>query len=408
MKPINRLFIVAPALAALLMVLTIGVVLAQGGQLGGKLLTGSEVTIPAGETVDHDIYVFGGTLTSNGTINGDIVAAGGNIDINGPVKGDVLAAGGRVNITGPVTGDVRAAGGQITISGDVGEDVLAAAGQLTLNGRIGQDLIMSTGQLTLAGTVTGGAIGTAGTLTKSGTIGGTDSITVTGDQGQAFTRAPANPVVDTIRQFLEVLLVAVLALWLAPGLFAGAETAVRQRPLASFGWGIVAFIGYIVAIVMIAIVMSLLAVVLGLLGFGTLVGIDIFAGIILICSLTLAFIIAAAFLVDAVVGLALGRLIAGRSDRVAAAAQRSTAVVPSRWADLGLVVVGVAIVVVLAALPIVGGWVKLVVILLGFGGLWLARGGPRFFTTRTEVPPWSTRPPAATPPASPPPAAPAS
>ena len=40
MKPINRLFIVAPALAGLLMVLTIGVVLAQGGLLGGKVLTG--------------------------------------------------------------------------------------------------------------------------------------------------------------------------------------------------------------------------------------------------------------------------------------------------------------------------------------------------------------------------------
>ena len=386
MRSIKRLFFFASALAVLLAVLTMGVVVAQGGLLGGKVLTGRDVTIPTGETIDHDIYVFSGSLVSNGTINGDIVAAGGSIDINGPVKGDVLAAGGRITVSGPVTGDVRAAGGQVTISGDVSEDVLAAAGQLTLNGRIGQDLIMSTGQLTLAGTVTGGAIGTAGTLTKSGTIGGTDSITVTGDQGQAFTRAPANPVIDAIRQFIEVLLVGVLALWLAPGLFARAETEVRERPLASFGWGIVAFLGYLVAIVVIAIVMGLLAVLLGLLGFGTLVGIDVFGGIILICSITLAFIIAAAFLVDAIVGLALGRLIAGRSERVAAAAQRSTALVRSRWADLGLLVVGAAVVVVLAALPIVGGWVMLVVIMLGLGGLWLARRGPGVVATSSAPP----------------------
>jgi hypothetical protein len=77
-----------------------------------------------------------------------------------------------------------------------------------------------------------------------------------------------------------------------------------------------------------------------------------------------------------------------------------------RWADFGLLAIGVAIVVVLTSLPIVGGWLKLVVVALGLGALWLARGGPRFLTTRTEVPPWSS-PPASPPPASPPPGAPA-
>jgi hypothetical protein len=387
MRSINRLFIVAPALAALLMVLSIGVVLAQGGLLGGKVLTGSEVTIPSGETVDHDVYVFGGTLTSNGTINGDIVAAGGNIDINGPVKGDVLAAGGRITISGPVSGDVRAAGGQVTIVGDIAEDLLATGGQVTLNGHVGQDLIISTGQFTLTGSVAGSAIGTAGSISKSGSIGGTDSITVTGDQGQSFARAPSNPVLDAIRQFLAVLLVAALAMWLAPRLFTRAETEVRERPVPSFGWGIVACIGYIVAVVVIAIVMVLLALILGALGFDGLVGIDIFGGLVVIGAITLAFIVAAAFLVDAIIGLALARLIAGRSDRVAAAAQRSSAFVQPRWADFGLLVVGVAVVVVLTSLPIVGGWVKLVVILLGLGALWLARRGTRVVVTTPPVPP---------------------
>ena len=68
----KRLVVLAIGLAGLLAMLTMGVVLAQGDQLGGKLRTGSEVTIPAGETVDHDVYVFGGTLVSNGTINGDL------------------------------------------------------------------------------------------------------------------------------------------------------------------------------------------------------------------------------------------------------------------------------------------------------------------------------------------------
>jgi hypothetical protein len=378
MPSVRRLVVVAVALAALLAVVTVGVVLAQGGLLGGKVLTGSDVTIPSGETVDHDLYVFAGTVASSGTINGDLVVAGGNIDINGPVKGDILVTGGRISINGAVTGDVRTAGGQVTINGEVSEDVLAAAGQVTINGRVGQDLIVGTGQLTVTGTVAGGAVGSAGTYTKSGTISGADSITVTGNDSRPVTVSRPNPVLDAIRQFLTVLAVALLALWLAPRLFRAAEAEVRTRPLPSLGWGVVAIIAFIVAIIVIVIVMILLAVVLGALGFGALVGIDIFGGLVLIAALVLTFTVAAAFLVDAIVGLALARLVAGRSDRFATAVERSSTRVSDRWSDLGLIVVGVAFVVLLTSLPVIGGWIGLVVLLLGLGALWLARrSGPR-------------------------------
>jgi cytoskeletal protein CcmA (bactofilin family) len=378
MPSVRRLVVVAVALAALLAVSTVGVVLAQGGLLGGKLLTGSNVTIPSGETIDHDLYVFGGTVASSATINGDLVVAGGNVDINGPVKGDVLVTGGRISINGAVTGDLRTAGGQVTINGDVTEDVLAAAGQVTINGRVGQDLIVGTGQLTVTGTVAGGAAGSAGTYTKSGTISGADSITVTGNDSRPVTVSRPNPVLDAIRHFLTVLAVALLALWLAPRLLRAAEAEVRTRPLPALGWGVVAIIAFIVALIAIVIVMILLAVVLGALGFGALVGIDIFGGIVLIAAFVLTFIVAAAFLVDAIVGLALARFVAGRSAGFATAVERSSARVSDRWSDLGLIVVGVAVVVLLTSLPVIGGWIGFVVLLLGLGALWLARrSGPR-------------------------------
>ena len=367
----KRLVVLAIGLAGLLAMLTMGVVLAQGDQLGGKLRTGSEVTIPAGETVDHDVYVFGGTLVSNGTINGDLVVAGGNVEVNGPVKGDVLAAGGRISINGPVGGDVRTAGGQVTIAGDIAEDVLAAGGQVTLGGRVGQDVIVSSGQLTLTGAVAGSATGTVGTYTKSGTIAGTDSITVTGNQ-TAFPTTPSNPVLDAIRQFIAVLLVAALALWLVPRVLVDAEGELRRRPLLSLGWGIGAFIAYIVLVIVLAVVVVLLGVLLGLLGFGTLLGIDLFAGFVVISGVTLAFVVTCAFVVDAIVGLALARLVVGRSGRSAFGLDATSGARRDRWSDLGLLVIGVAIVVVLTALPLIGGWVKVVVILLGLGGLWLA------------------------------------
>jgi hypothetical protein len=371
MSSTRRVVGLAFGLAVLLVVFTIGVVLAQGGQLGGKLLTGSEVTIPAGETIDHDIYAFGGTITSNGAINGDLVVAGGTIDVNGAVTGDVLATGGRITLNGPVTGDVRAAGGQVTIAGNVAEDVLVTGGQVTIAGSVGQDLIVSSGQLNITGTVAGSAVGSAGAYTKSGSIAGTDSITVTGNQTSTLA-PPSNPVLDAIRQFIAVMIVALLALWLVPRSFGVAEAQVRERPVESFAWGIGAVIGYLVLIVVISVVAILLAIALGLLGFGALVGIDVIGAFVLVAGLSLAFIIAVGFLADAIVGLALARVLAQRTGRSAGTASGASMMGRDRWADLGLLAVGVAVVVVLTSLPIVGGWLKLVVVLLGLGALWLA------------------------------------
>jgi hypothetical protein len=375
----RRLVAFALGLALFLILSTIGVVLAQGGQLGGKVYTGGDITIPASETIDHDIYAFGGTVVVNGKVNGDVVAAGGNVDLNGPVTGDVLAAGGRVNVTGAVSGDVRAAGGQVTVGGDVTEDVLVTGGQVTMSGRVGQDLIASGSQFTLSGAVTGGAVGSVGTYTKSGSVAGTDSITVTGDQSAAFARAPANPVLDAIRHFLVVLLVAALALWLAPQAMRATEAWVRERSLPALGWGLAAFVGYFVLIIVLVVVMIVLAILFAVLGFGSLLGIDIFGGLVLIAAITLAFIVVAAFVADAIVGLALARLVVARSGR-AAPASESWLQGPDRWANLGWLAVGIGIIVVLTSLPIVGGFVKLVVVLLAFGAIWLAwrqrRAGP--------------------------------
>jgi hypothetical protein len=389
MIPIKRLFVVALGLAVLLALLTMGTVLGQGDLLGGKVLTGSDVTIPAGETVDHDIYVFGGSLTSSGTINGDVIAIGGTIDVNGPVKGDVLAAGGRISINGPISGDVRVAGGQVSVSGDVTEDVLAAGGTVALNGRIGQDLIVSGGQLTLTGSVAGSAIGNAGTYSKTGTIAGTDSITITGNRAATVTRAPANPVLDAIRQFIVVLLVALLGLYLAPRVFGAAEAQVRRRPLPSCGWGLAAVVAYIVLIVVIFVLMILLAIAFGSLGFDSLVGIDIVGGIVLVLGATLAFLVAAGFVAQAIVGLALARLVAGETSRtVFPHGTRMLAI--DRWPDLGLLAAAVAVVVILTALPVVGGLATFVVALLGLGALWVASGRWRpgtFATPPPQLPP---------------------
>jgi hypothetical protein len=160
--------------------------------------------------------------------------------------------------------------------------------------------------------------------------------------------------IDAIRHFLVVVLVGALLIWFAPRAYAAMKTALRERPLPSAGWGVVAIIGFIVLLIVVLIAMILLAIVFGLLGFSDLIGIDILGGTVAILGASLAFAVVAGYVADALVGVVLaGLVIRGEN--------------ASRWRELAVLAGGAAVVVLLSSLPVVGPWVKLVVILLGLG-----------------------------------------
>jgi cytoskeletal protein CcmA (bactofilin family) len=369
-----RLIKAAAASVVLLAILT-GIAVAQGA-ISDKLRTGQTVTIAAGETVSNDVYAFAGTVRVDGTLDGDLVASGGLVDVTGTVTGDVLAAGGSVNITGTVEGDTRIAGGTLSIGGAIKEDLLAAGGQLTItsSGMVGEDLIAATGTLTIDGAVAGNVLARTGTYSKVGTIGGTEDVTLTGRDGQSAQ--PGQPgaaptttqqVIDAIRHFLVVVLFGALLIWFAPRAYAATKAALQQRPLPSAGWGIVAIIGFVALLCVVLIAMILLAIVFGLLGFSDLIGLDILGGIVAILGASLVFAVVAGYVADALVGVALASLVM-RGENA------------SRWRELAVLAAGAAVVVLLSSLPVVGPWVKLVVILLGLGAILVAWRGPR----RTE------------------------
>lgn len=356
----------ALATALLLLMLATTVVLAQDELLGGKLRTGDTVTVPADETVDGDLYLLAGTATMDGTVDGDLLLLGGTIQVNGTVTGDVLAAGGTVTIAGTVDGDVRTAGGQVTISGPVGEDVVAAGGQTTISsgGTVGGDLIVSGGQVTVGAAVTGSIEGSAGTYSRTGPApGGTEHVAISprddGEPGDDEGSVAGNIVFDALRHFAALVLIGALILWLLPRALPAAERVLRSRPAASLGFGFVACVGYIVLVVGVLALMILLAIVFGLLQIGSLVGIELIAGLLSLFSVTFIFILAIAYLADLVVGLTLARLVAPAGSG-------------NRWRELALLVAGAAVVVVVTSVPIIGGLVKLAVVLFGLGALTLA------------------------------------
>ena len=359
--PHVRLRSLALLAAARLLVVSATAVVAQDEALGGKLRTGANVTVPAGETVEGDLYAASDTIVIDGTVEGDLVAAGGEIQVNGTVSGDLIAAGGTVTIAGTVEGDARLAGGQLTVSGDVGEDLLVAGGQaaITASGSVGEDVIAAAGQLSIAGSVAGSVEGGAGTYHRTGTVGGDENVAVGDDadvDGDPID--DDNVIIDALKHFVVVVLIGALALWLMPGLTRASAEAIRRRPLATFGSGLLAALGWLLGVIGVVVVIILAAIIFGLIGFGELAGLIAIAGIIAIMVGTLAFFVVCAYLADALVGLALAGLVRREPG--------------SRWLDLAMLAAGAAVVVLLTSLPVAGGWIKLVVAILGLGGLTLA------------------------------------
>jgi hypothetical protein len=332
---------------------------AQQTELGGKLRSGREVTVAATETVRGDLVASAGTVRVDGRVDGDLVATGGQVVVAGTVTGDVLAAAGSTTVSGEVGGDLRAGSGQARVEGRVGEDVLLGVGQATVapDAQIGGDLIFGAGQVQMDGAVAGSVVGSTGSYTRGGSVGGSERVNVEQPE-EAREPTLADRAVSALRRYVSILAVGVLLLWLLPRVVRGAAEAARGRPLLSFGVGILGCVAVVVALVLVILVTVLVAVVLGLLGLGSLTGVTAFGGALVAATIVFAFVLAVAFAAQATVGLALGRLLFRGDGR-------------SFGGWLGALAVGVLVVVLIAAIPVVGGWLEALLVLLGLGALLL-------------------------------------
>jgi hypothetical protein len=107
----------------------------------------------------------------------------------------------------------------------------------------------------------------------------------------------------------------------------------------------------------------LVGVVLGLAGLGSLTGVAVVGGLLVAAMLVFLLVLAVGFAAPATVGLALGRLLVRDQ---------------GRWfgGGLGALAIGVLVVVLVAAIPVAGGFLEALVVLLGLGALLLtARAG---------------------------------
>ena len=329
-----------------------------------KFLSGNSVTIPSDVTVAHDLYVTGSAVRIDGRVDGDLFVLDGTVDVNGPVSGDLFVLGGTATISGPVGRHLRAAGGTVTVRGDVQQDLIVAAGTLNVESpaHIGGDLIFTAGQTELGGTVDGSVLGSTQTYDNAGSsVAGTESVTLRPQSPQrAQPPSAASRLLDQVRRYLSILLVGVLLVALAPRLSAAAETQGRHSPLPSLGLGLVAFVGLIAILIGLFIGTVVLTIILGVLGFGQIALAVVFGGLLGTAGLGYLFYLLTLFAAVAVAALILGQVILERTTQ------------PWARGPYVALLLGVLLLVVVAALPIVGGILNAVAVVFGTGALVLA------------------------------------
>ncbi len=391
---------------------------------------GDTVVIGKDEVVNDDLFVSATTVTVDGTVNGDLAAVGQTVTINGKVTGNVFAAGSAVTVNGEVGHDFIAAGAAVTLgsASRVGYNVYAAGNSVESKpgARVGGSLVLAGAQGLVAGQTTNDLLSATGRMRLDGTVGRNAKIVIGsttssyspnysfGPQTPAMPSVPAgltfgsdarvagsleyispeafdvpasvttqvthtlppqdqklsqelaqrqstsSYIFDAARRLITLLLVGLLVAWVAPRWIIDPADRLLSRPLPSLVAGLVGIVAAPISWLVALLVVILVAVVFGLLSLGGLTALTLLAGLPALGVAIFAILFVALYLCQAIVGYLGGRLILGQ--------------LRPEWnrTIYGPLLIGLAILGILIAVPLIGGWVEFLAILGGLGAIALA------------------------------------
>jgi len=363
----------------------------KGVQAGKILHTNA---IPAGQTIENDVFLTGQQPTIDGTVNGDVFIFGTDVTINGEVNGSVFIVAQNLHLSGKMSSNLYAAAVEMTQpnEGQIGRSLYALTLSLiTESGsKIGRDLNAVALSARMQGQTernTAAIIGPweifkilrdfvnqniVGYVHNQPSLPNNNSAN-SSIQTVSYQRAMMQVAEDTkpselldwfltaLNSFLNFLIVGGLMLWIFPRQFQGWTNKVKKEPLVALGYGTVVLInGYLLPGVILFLLLGLL---LGLIyiSLSSLAWMSFWAGLGLLTTLFTLFQVAITFLSKAIVAYLVGTFILSR-------------VAPTflQYRILPLLL-GLLIYVPLASIPYAGLFLGWVVTLLGMGALWLAR-----------------------------------
>jgi cytoskeletal protein CcmA (bactofilin family) len=328
------------------------------------------LTIPASETIDDTLIVRGETVLIEGTITGDVIAFGEEINVTGSIRGNLFTFAEIVKVRGDVGGLVLGAANTYTLStSSVGGDLWLAGENIEVGGdvRIGRNVAIASDNVSVGADVGRDLFAYAETVDMSGNLGGNleafsqrlrllgdahivgnvrfrgneaelfraDEVRVDGDVEFLARPEEKNRYATVefylwqIAQLIAAFLFGLAMLWLVPAL-RGLSIGAGLEGLKSAGIGIVALvsvpiIAVLVAITLIGLPFTFLALVAWLLGI---------------------------YLATIVVGASIGQMLVSNSDSM----------------PLTLLA-GLAIVMVVVNLPVIGGIIGFIFTIIGLGML---------------------------------------
>lgn len=390
---------------------------------------GDTVVVGVNEVVEDDLYLGANLITIDGVVKGDVIAFGNSITINGVIEGDLIAAGRDITINGTVRDDARIAAYALKLGpkSEIGDDLIAAgysleaaqgsvvsgslilgAYQALLNGQVAGDAKLGLAAFQLNGAIKGNvdiAIGESDGNTydpswqirdmppvpsvkvglnfgPEASIGGSFAYTSTIQYNiptsvvsgtVSYSEPPVSPrdvheyrplketnpvlnaVLEALRFLTALVLIGLLLALVAPVWIRRPAEYIQQHPLPSLGWGVVVFFGFFFVLGLVASVMIALAILFGALTLGNLTGLSILLGGSAFFALIIAFGLVAGYLSYLAVAYLGGRWILERIN--------PNLTEKPYWALL----LGILILVFLTAIPILGGLVRLLVVLAGLG-----------------------------------------
>jgi cytoskeletal protein CcmA (bactofilin family) len=403
------------------LVLTANVV-DMAGTVNGTLIAGAaEVTIRG--TVNGDVIAGGSNIIISGTVKGNLFVVGGNVTISGTVENSVFFAGKSLVLSpsAKVAANLYAAGFSVELQSgaSIGRDAAVAGYQLLLDGDIGRDVHAAVGAFEVSGTIDRNVsvdiaepseneqqiavmefmpfgqvtriLPPGLRITTEAHIGGKLDYYSGVEQLSGIQSAPAggvqyhyrapennssNKVVVTppaisfgvifmgyalnvIREFLTLVLLGALAVWLCPKVLSRTAGTLRDKPLPALGWGFLVLIIGVTALILAGIAIFLLGLAVGVVTLFGLMGVVYGIGFSALGLAGAVFLALAQFgsklVVAVLIGDVLFRLI--RKDYSSS----------MFWPLL----VGVLLLTVVNAIPILGILVSLFAILFGTGAIWI-------------------------------------
>jgi hypothetical protein len=340
-----------------------------------------------------DALVIGTSVEINGEVDGSLIAVGESVVINGEVGGNVYSLAVSPLALGPDASIGRTLyfiGGRLVTDpeSEIGRDLVAVALGAQIGGSVERDVNAVIGLLQIldrlfreADAVPGQLLSSAGPEQGTGqAIAQQDGDRLPSARRALVTRrlAPAVALqepeaveiqtigdwaLSRLGELASFLIVGGLAAWLLPVPFTGWAGRLRERPLASGGLGLVAYISGFFG----AFVMALLVLAIGfLLRFLTLRALALtfwaigFSGLGLAFSTFILFVL---FMSKVIVSYLVGYQILKRIFPRAAGRKF--------WPLL----LGLVIYVLLRSIPVAGWILSVIVTFLGLGAVWLWLNG---------------------------------